>query len=202
MTAPTAPRSHPGPDTPTLPAADGAFLDEIAAAAGLVLALHTPAGVTIPAAAAAFGRTEAWVRGQVGADRPTGTITAVPDLRTGATRYRYTQLAVTDITLIASALVALAEHDWAQGEHVDDLGRVDITGALRTAAGTHPEEMPDAPDLLGALLAAQDRLAAALGHDPAEVDAGETVAAWQDHPSRSYDEVQALLLDVVMGAGR
>ncbi len=194
--------THHGPDTLTLPAADGGLLDEITAAAGLVLALHTPAGITIPAAAAALGRPEAWVRWQLGPTRPSSTITAVPDLRTGATRYHYTVPAVTDITLIAGAIVILAEHDWAQGEHQDETGRLDITGALRTATGTHPEEMPEDPDLLDVLLAAQDRLAAALGHDPAEVDAGETIAAWQDHPARDADEIHALLLDVVASAGQ
>ncbi|WP_163554382.1 DUF6197 family protein [Candidatus Frankia alpina] len=172
-------------------------LDDIAATAVLVLALSTPAGVTIPAAAAALGRDEAWVRWQVGADTTSDTITAVEDLRTGATRYRYADLVVTDITLIAGALLVLAEHDWAQGEHQDDLGRVDITGALSLAAGVHPQELPDAPHLLDALLAAEDTLAVDLGYDPTEVDAGDTVAAWQDDPDRTADEVHALLIDIV-----
>lgn len=176
-------------------------LDDIAAAAGLLLALSTPTGVTIPAAAAALGRDEAWVRWQVGADRPSDTITAVPDLRTGATRYRYADadLVVTDTALIAGALIALVEHDWAQGTHEDALGRVDITGALRLAAGVHPEETPDDPRILDALLAAEDTLAAALGHDPTQVDAGEQVATWQDDPDRTIDEIRALLRTAAAG---
>lgn len=53
------------------------------AAALLHLALHTPAGVTAPTAAAAVGRGEAWVLEQVGAIPGVG-----PDLRTGHTRYQ------------------------------------------------------------------------------------------------------------------
>ncbi|THJ74934.1 MULTISPECIES: DUF6197 family protein [Frankia] len=168
-------------------------LDDIAVTAVLVLALSTPGGVTVPAAAAALGRAEAWVRWQVGADRPSDTITAVEDLRTGAIRYRYAHLVVTDTTLIAGALMALTEHGWTQGTHEDALDRVDITGALRLAAGVHPEETPDDPHILDALLAAEDRLAGELGHGPTAVDAGETVAAWQDDPTRTIDEIRALL---------
>jgi len=176
-------------------------LDDAAAATVLALALHSPAGLTIPVAAAATGHSEHWVLWQLGSIP--GVQEAGPDLRTGHARYQAAGPVVTDVTLIAGALLALQEHDWGQGEYQDDLGRVDIAGALRLAAGVHPEEeMPGDPRVLDALLAAEDTLAAHLGHDPALVDAGDTIAAWQDHPARTLDEVRALLLDVAIGAGR
>jgi hypothetical protein len=177
-------------------------LDDDQAATVLVYALHTPAGVTVPVAAAALGRPAQWVHAQLDAVL-ISVQTLGPDLRSGHTRYQAAGPIVSDVSLLAGALLALAEHDWAQGEYQDDLGRVDITGALRLAAGVHPEEeMPGDPRVLDALLAAEDRLACELGYDPALVDAGDTIAAWQDHPARSVDEVRALLLDVAIGAGR
>jgi len=56
--------------------------------------------------------------------------------------------------------------------------------------------MPGDPRVLDALLAAH------LGHDPALVDAADPIAAWQDHPARSVDQVRALLLDVVRHTAR
>jgi len=176
-----------------------AVLDDTTAAAILALALHCPAGITAPTAAAALDHTEAWIADQIRSIP--GVQETGPDLRTGHTRYQATGPVVTDVTLIAGALLALAERDWAQGDYQDALGRVDITGALRLAAGVHPYETP-ADRELDAVLGAEDLLAAHLGHDPAEVDAGDTIAAWQDHPSRTLVEVRALLLDVAIGAGR
>jgi hypothetical protein len=89
-----------------------------------------------------------------------------------------------DVTLpelLASALGHLGERGWVAGDYTDDdTGRVDLLGALRLAAGVHPREMPDPGAVLDVLLAAEDALAVALGADPAEVDAGEAVALWQD----------------------
>jgi hypothetical protein len=156
----------------------------------LALALHTPAGVTAPTAAAALGRHEPWVLGQL-AEIP-GVVDIGPDLRTGQRRYQAAGPVVSDVSLLAGALLVLQERDWAQGDYEDALGRVDITGALRLAAGVHPLESPTDREL-DAVLGAEDLLAAALGHDPALVDAGETIAAWQDHPDRTLDQVRALL---------
>jgi len=175
-------------------------LDDDQAATVLVYALHTPAGVTVPVAAAALGRPAQWVHAQLDAVL-ISVQTLGPDLRSGHPRYQAAGPVVTDVTLIAGALLALAERDWAQGDYEDALGRVDITGALRLAAGVHPLESPWDREL-DAVLGAEDLLAAALGHDPAEVDAGDSIAAWQDHPARTLDEVRALLLDVAIGAGR
>ncbi|WP_163549466.1 DUF6197 family protein [Candidatus Frankia nodulisporulans] len=175
-------------------------LTDVQAATTLVLALHTPAGVTVPVAARALEHSEQWVRWELGS--LPGVETLGPDLRTGQPRYRVAGPVVTDITLLAGALLALAERDWAQGEHEDELGRVDITGALRLTTNTHPEEQPEDPRALDALLAAEDTLAAALGHDPTQIDAGDTVARWQDHPQRTLDDVRALLLGVLTGTSR
>ncbi len=183
----------------TAPAA-AAHLADAAAATVLAYALHTPAGTTFPAAAAAISRPVTWILAQLAPIRAVQDLG--PDLRTGHTRYQIAHPIVTEVTLIAGALVALAEHDWAQNDYEDELGRVDITGALRLAAGVHPRDLPDDPHVLDALYTAEDCLAAALGHDPTQLDAGEQVAAWQDHPDRTLDQVRALLIDVVTGTGR
>lgn len=107
------------------------------------------------------------------------------------------------VGLLAGALAALEERGWVVGDYTDDdTGRVDVLGALRLAAGVHPRELPADPATLAALLDAEDALAVAIGADPTVVDAGETVAAWQD--TASIGAVRGLLRAVlaVLGASR
>jgi len=83
-------------------------LTDTEAAAVLVYALHSPDGITSATAAAALDQTEQWVL-----DQPQ----AIPGVaiigwdRTGLARYQAAGPIVSDVSLLAGALLALAEHD-------------------------------------------------------------------------------------------
>ncbi|WP_018504886.1 DUF6197 family protein [Parafrankia discariae] len=162
--------------TPTPAAA----LTDAQATTVLTLALHAPAGVTAPAAAAALGRGEAWIYRHLDAGIEAGTVTRLgPDRHAGAGRYQATRITVTASTLLAGALLALTERGWTAADYEDETGRVDLIGALRLATGTHPYELPDNPMTLVALYDAEDTLAAGLGADPTQVDSGTVLLLWQ-----------------------
>ncbi|AEH08768.1 MULTISPECIES: DUF6197 family protein [Protofrankia] len=96
--------------------------------------------------------------------------------------------------LLTGARAELAARGWHRGDYVDETtGAVDLSGALRLAAGSHPYELPDNPAALQALCDAEDELAFELGGNPTLMDAGEYLAAWNDHPTRTRSQVLALL---------
>lgn len=177
-----------------------AALHRTEAARLLDLALHTPAGITAPAAATALHRTEAWVYRHLDAGIEDGTVTRVgPDLRAGAGRYQATRPVVTPTALLVGALIALAERGWTADDVEDDAGRVDVGGALRLAAHTHPLELPANETVLVALYDAEDALAVQLGADPTQVDAGELLAVWQTTPYVTATRVAEVLLTAITG---
>ncbi|CUU60840.1 hypothetical protein Ga0074812_14840 [Parafrankia irregularis] len=175
-----------------------AALTDTDAARLLDLALHTPAGLTAPAAAAALGHSEAWVYAQLDTGIEDGTVTRLgPDLRAGAGLYQATRVTVTAAALLAGGLVALADRGWTPDDVIDDAGRVDLSGSLHLAAGVHPLELPDDERLLLALYDAEDALAAALGADPTVHDAGDLLTLWQTTAGVTPDHVAELLLTAV-----
>ncbi len=96
--------------------------------------------------------------------------------------------------LLVDARAELAARGWHRGDHVDEAtGAVDLSGALRLAAGVHPYDLPDDPTVLQALCDAEDELAFELGGNPTSIDAGEYLAAWNDHPGRTPADVRDLL---------
>ncbi|WP_322755738.1 hypothetical protein [Frankia sp. Cas3] len=96
--------------------------------------------------------------------------------------------------LLADAPAELAARGWHRGDHVEEAtGAVDLSGALRLAAGVHPYDLPDDPAALQALCDAEDELTFELGGNPTSIDAGEYLAAWNDHPARTAADVLDLL---------
>ncbi|SBW21099.1 hypothetical protein FDG2_1901 [Candidatus Protofrankia californiensis] len=96
--------------------------------------------------------------------------------------------------LLAGARAELDARGWHRGDHVDETtGAVDLSGALRLAAGSHPYELPDDPAAVQALCDAEDELVFELGGNPILVDSGEYLAAWNDHPGRALSQVLTLL---------
>lgn len=161
----------------------------------LNLALHTPAGITAPAAAIALARSEAWVYARIDTGIEDATVTRLgPDLRAGAGLYQATRITVTPAALLAGALVALADRGWTPDDVVDDAGRVDLSGALHLAADVHPLELPADEQLRLALYDAEDALAGVLGADPARHDAGDLLTLWQTTPGIDSSTVTELVL--------
>lgn len=172
--------------------------------ARLLAALTAPGGASAAGLAALTGQPEAWVYAHLDDGADTGTVIRLgpdPYARTG--RYRAAAPALSVPALLAAARANLTDRGLCQNAYTDDhTGAVDLTGALRIAAGVHPHALlADDEALVLALCDTEDAIARTLGLDPTTIDAGEALADWVDQPGRTLDDAVALLDTTLAAVG-